>query len=393
MRYLLPLTLFACAAPDGTGFFNKVDVRIAEDEIAAALEFIPVIEAAQDTLHVALPRATYTPLTDAIIAAHDRNVDVKVVTDIDRRDHQGILDLEAARVPLTYNDNEVPCESIGSDGPPPCSGPLTYFDFSFNQDVSWSSEQILMSHAFVVADRAQLAVASQVGGESITPQVVVQMTGEEIGEDLITEHNQLFGGSDATALTAFSAPAKSLADVRDLYRTDSDAPIEVYFGPQERLTKRIIDAIYTARTSVKVLSNEIVNSGLNQALQEKASWGFDIEAIAGPDLQTGGLSRDFRNDTDDVVKLQISDAPDVPTVILIDIEGGENALPRAFVLSHDLYSAARFFGRTEVITDQLIDGTLVVLQDKDYVEGQDAESSLQPIVDLYLDHQMRAGAL
>lgn len=372
MRRLLPLCLFACAAPDGTGFFQKMDVRVVDDEVGAALEMLPLIEDAQDTLRVALPRATYQPLTDAIIEAHARRVDVTVITDIDQQDDPGIQDLLAAGVPTSLND----------DG-------ISYFEFAFNNDVRWTSDQVVMSHAFVIADGVRLANATSVGGQDPSPQIVIQTTGEVLAEDFGAEHNQIFGGSDATALTAFSAAAKSRTDVRHVYTNDTDTPIVSYFGPQERVTKRVIDGIYSARRSVRIMSNDIANAGINQALLEKSRWGFPCEAIVGPAFDGQRVARPFQRDLVDVNRLR-SDS-DMPTVVLIDIEGGPDTMPRAYVVSHDLYSAERFYFGTEVITDQLIDGNLMILEDNDYVLGEDADSPLQGIVDLYLDIQAQAG--
>ena len=54
-------------------------------------------------------------------------------------------------------------------------------------------------------------------------------------------------------------------------------------------------------------------------------------------------------------------------LVLVDVEeeGQELLTARAMVVSHDLYSAARLYGSSEIRTDQLIDGNLFVLDDYD----------------------------
>ncbi len=373
---LVPLALVGCAEPDGEGFFMSLDITTTETEAEAGDVFVGVVESASDELVVALPRLTDTFLAEAIIERHEAGVDTRVVTDIDQADDPGVVMLRDANVPLRLAD-----------------GAITYFDFALNTDVAWTSDQTIMSHAYVIADRYDVASASLAGGSSDTATIVLQMQGEDIAEDLWIEHNQVFGGSDATALTAFSAPAKSQADVRWVYPNETDIPLEMWLGPQERVTKRTIDAIYTARTSVRVMSNELVNDGIVQALQSKASWGFPVEAIVGPDFGTTSqaLSRAFENETPDVEKYQFTDGEDLPTLVLIDIEGGEDVMPRAYLLSHDLYSAARLYRNTEVVTDQLIDGNLYVVSDDTYTEGGKSDSPLQTLVDLYEDHLNRSG--
>jgi hypothetical protein len=373
---VLALLAVGCAEPDGEGFFMSLDITTTESEAEAGDVLVGVIESADDELVVALPRLTDTFLAEAIIERYEAGIDTRVVTDIDQADDPGVVMLQEAGVPLRL-----------------ANGAVTYFDFALNQDVAWTSDQTIMSHSYVVADRLDVATASIAGGDTDTAAVVIQMQGEDIAEDLWLEHNQVFGGSDATALTAFSAPAKSQADVRWVYPNETDIPLEMWLGPQERITKRTIDAIYTARSSVRLLSNELVNDGIIRALQDKAGWGFSVEAIVGPEFGTTSqaLSRVFQNETPDVDKYRFDDADDMPTLVLIDIEGGPDVMPRAYLLSHDLYSAARLYRNTEVVTDQLIDGNLYVITDDSYSVGDKPDSPLQTLVDLYDDHLNRSG--
>ena len=385
----LALLLVGCAEPGTTDYFVQLDVLTVDDEESAAQEMVSLIGSATKTLEVALPQGEDTALSDALVTAWDAGVDIEVVTDVDARNGAAILAIEDAGIPLRFADDAV-----------------TYFDFSANTDVYWDSDQVVMSDAFVVADDRYVVNATSVGGIGGGAQVVFRAGSEDLADDLHLEHNQLMGGSDATALTAFSAPAKSQADIRWVYPTETDAVYELWLGPQERVTKRVIDAIYTARRSVRVMSNEVANDGISRALQSKSSWGFDVELIVGPDFGStlSQLEDQVVDQTPDVQKFRFADATDLPTVILIDIEGPDGELdvmPRAFVLSHDLYSASRFYedrlGRLlEVTTDQLIDGNLSVISDADhrYVDGEhnDPSSELAPLIDLYMDHLNRSGA-
>lgn len=385
-KHLALLLLVGCSAPGMEDYFVQLDVQTTTDEAGATAAMIDAIEDAEKTLEIALPRAEDTAISDAIVAAWDAGVDVEVVTDIDSRDGAGIVAIAEAGIPLRYAD-----------------GSVTYFDFNANDDVEWTSDQVIMSHAFVVADDLRVVNATSVGGAGDGSQIVFQASNEDLADDLHLEHNQLMGGSDATALTAFSAPAKSQADIRWVYPTQSDAVYELWLGPQERVTKRVIDAIYTARRSVRVMSNEVANDGISRALQSKSSWGFDVELIVGPDFGSTlqQLEDQVVDQTPDVQKFRFTDAVDVPTLVLIDIEGKDgdlDVLPRAYVLSHDLFSASRFYedrlGRLlEVTTDQLIDGNLNVITDEDHrYDGShsDPESELAPLIDLYMDHLDRA---
>lgn len=344
--------LGGCAPPPSTGLFQTTVMTVTKNEAEAAKPFVELADRATLTLDIALPEAKDTTITDAIIRAHERGVAVRAMTDIDMAADQGFQDLQAAGVPLRLAD-----------------GGLAYFDFSINADVAWTSEETHMTHASAQADRKWAVVASHVGSTAAGTRVVFDMRGEDLAYDLFGELNQVFGGVDATSTTAFSAQAKSITDDRYAYQGDSDVVYEVWFAPQERPTKRMIDAVYSARSSVRIITNDFANDGFARALQEKAATGFDVEIIVGEAFRSSSsvLSRELTERTPDVVKRQVTGSPVLPTMVLVDMEplNGSYAKlnPRVFVLSHDLWSSSRLYKGKEVVNDQLVDGTMVVLAD------------------------------
>jgi hypothetical protein len=339
-----------------------VELFIEDSSDGANAHVIALLEAAEHTAHISLPAGSDTQLTDAILATWERGIEVEVTTDYDQvvvdtfeldghEPDEGLIELIEAGVPVQLAD-----AAVG------------YFDFSLKDDVSWSSEQVIMSDATVIVDQRQIVNATHLGDTLDGYRVVFNVVSEDLGEDLETEHNQLFGGADATSMTAYSNMQKSIADNRWLYRTQTGVDLEVWLGPQERLTKRIIDAVYGARSSIRVLTNDFANEGLTQALEAKGSYGFVVEVVYGPKFASSNsaLSRVLKNETPNVDKWEVNTYERVPTLILIDEDEARdgNTYPsRAFVLSHDLYSAARLYKDQEVISDQLLDGNLWVLND------------------------------
>jgi sugar-specific transcriptional regulator TrmB len=374
LRLLPPLLMLGCSAPNTQDLFLNLEVFAEQDETTAADHLIEVIDNANTQLDVALPAIEDTDLSDAIVAAWDRGVDVRALTDVDRSADAGVLQLQEAGVPLTLAD-----------------GPVGYFEFIVGDEVNWRSDQTHMTHAFAVADQRHIASASSLGTLAAGERIVFSARGEELAEDLLTEHNQVFGGADATSTTAYSSLAKSIADSRWRYETSSDLALEVWFGPQERLTKRVIDAIYSARTSIRILTPDFSNDGMALALQTKAQRGFDVEIVIGPavsaiaaaatsddteSMAEAELRNVLLNSTPDLRKLELpsSDAT-IPTIVLIDLEAGPAAHPRVMVLSHALYASARLRDlpatqsapnglSEEIMTDQLIDGSLWTLDDR-----------------------------
>ncbi len=354
MMRLLPLVLLgACAPPDPGALFTSATARVLPDGQATDALLIDAIDAAKDSLHVALPAAEDTGISDAILRAFDRGVDIQVLTDVDREGDPGITALIDAGVPVSLAD-----------------GGMTYFDFTTSRDVTWTSDQVRMTDCWVVTDGLRVVGCTLAGSLQGGPRVAFDVKGEEIAEDVLGEHNQIFGGTDATALTSFSNPAKSILDLNATYPNTDDTRVGVWFGPQERLTKRVIDAIYGARSSIRVLTDDLSNDGLARALQDKAKNGFDVTVITGPHfgLASSVQAREYENGTPDVDKFARTDVDQLPTVILIDFEDtrlGQRSLAKAMVLTHDLVSSARIWKGSEVVSDQVLDGTLWSLEDSD----------------------------
>ncbi len=380
--------LLACSAPDVAALFGDVQTFVEPDGEAADRHLIDAIDAATTELSVALPSSENVDLADAIVAAWDRGVAVEVVTDVDVADDPGIAAISDALIPLRLAD-----------------GGLTYFDFAINVDVTWTSEQVRMSHAWAIVDHERIVGATSAGSLASGPRVVLDTRGEDLVEDFLLEFNQVFGGTDATALTSFSNPAKSVVDARWIYGTTDDTTLGVWFGPQERLVKRVIDAVYGARSSVRILTDDLSNDGLVRALQAKAANGFPVTVIVGPRFGTASSAqaRALENEAPDVERFRVTDEDTLPTVLLVDLEStrlGQRNPAVAMILTHDLVSSARVWTGTEVESDQLIDGTLWSLTDTDDYrtgpsggrEGQDGGPH-QALLDLFETQLDRAEPL
>ncbi len=386
--WVLGLGLAGCAPPDLSAAFNQLELYVDATPADADDRFAGFVAGARSSLHVALPTDDRGVIAEAIVDRWTHGVDVEVITDVDAAGAPGIALLAEAGVPLTLAD-----------------GGLEYFDFNINDPVRFSSENTVMSDAWAVVDRRRALVGTRAGAAATGETVFVELSGEEIIEDLLSEHRQIFGGTDATATTAFDGLAKSRADARWRYPTQTDVDLELWFGPQERLVKRLIDAIYMARGSVHVLTNDLTDAGFARALQDKARRGFSVHAVVGPAYDRGHSrpAAVFENETPDVDKGRYTGADDVPTLVLIDHERGIDGRiydRRAFLVTHDVYTTSRIeaaeppqpgSGEPYIgpVTDQLVDGTLVVLRDYD---GENAPE-IEALYDLWKRHADAAGSL
>lgn len=365
---ILSVALAGCAGPALDQFVSDFETHEASVETDVSADFVAVVDAAQDTLVVAVPGLNDLDIADAIVAAWDRGVDVRVVTDADHATDEGIVALQAAEVPLALVDKGI-----------------TFFDFDSSTTASWGSDQVRMTHAFAVADTYEWVTATRAGLLNPGPVVWFRGHSEDLAEHFEREHNQLFGGTDAAAADTYNAPAKSINDTRWLFWGGSDESLRIHFGPQERLIKAITDAVYGARSSIRILAEDISDRGLANALQLKAEDGFDVEVIVG---RTFGdayqpASEVLRQQTPDVKKYQAAADVELPTLVFIDFDrarDGEFHRPRVLAITHPIFSAARTDLGVAVETDQYCDGTLMQLE----VNGEPS-GPLQDLAQAYLD--------
>ena len=375
MKRLFPLlALFSCQTPEMGDSFNQISVDVATSPEDASAAFVKLIDGAKKSLHVAIPVGEDVAIATALVAAHERGVAVEVITDIDQASDPGIVLLSDNFVPLTLAD-----------------AGLTYFEFNINADVSFSSEACEMSHAYVVADRKKAISGTSAGHAGAGDTVLFHAQGEQIIEDMLSEHLQVFGGIDAVSTTAYDSLAKSITDVRYRYPTQTDLDVEVWFGPQERLTKRVIDAVYGARASVHILTNELANDGLIRALEVKGQDGFNVRVIVGPNFGlTSARVKRLYEDAVGFEKLRSTRGDVIPTVVIVDYNkarDGKKYKTQVMVISHDLFSASRLVGGQPITNDQLIDGTMWTLVDYD-----DPSAEINTLFDLWTSHADSAEA-
>lgn len=364
-----------CAAPDPAEGFINVEQFLDTEPTATNAHYISLMKGAEDSLRVALPSLDDVEVADAFADALDRGVDARLIIDIDQAESDGALRLADRGV--TCLGGEEALLARANDQAPPCvlaDDGVQYFDFSNGVEVNVPSSAVHMTHAYAVADRVNLVRSSRAGDLGTGTRLTLVGRGEDLGDDLSWEHQQVFGGTDASTLTAFSSSAKSITDNRWMYPTQTPVVMEMWMGPQERVIKRVIDSVYRARANVYVLTDDFVDVNLVNALEQKAADGFDVRAVVGPRFGTTRpeFSRSFL-EADHIQKYRIDD-PEldyVPTVVLIDStpdRAGHQPMTQAFVLTHDLASTTRYIGSGSTVevlsqSDQLMDGNLIVFDD------------------------------
>ncbi len=364
---LAAVGLVSCdtAAPDTRDMFNTMHTLTAGD--AALVQsatgkaggstmsntqleqhIIDAIGTATRTIEAAFEDLESEAVAQALIDAQRRGVRVRVVGDIDRSEQAGF-------VKLTSNGGLEP-NGPGRDGQAVVfgNGELTY-NPQLIAVITRPGEQNRMTHNFVIID--ELRVINLTGGffagNPDVAQIGFDSKSEDLGKDFGDEFNQLHGGQFSIVLDTFNGPQKSNTNNRTHYVNDL-GDLEVYFGPQERLLKRVVDEVYNARASVHVVGEEFTNFFLSEALIYKAINGFNVGVV----VDTDGADVDFskleimQNAFDDVrggsdVLPTIRTADNIRlNMIIIDADrspiNGKQYRTRVFVLSEPLLEAIAF---------------------------------------------------
>jgi hypothetical protein len=127
------------------------------------------------------------------------------------------------------------------------------------------------------------------------------------------------------------------------------ADMEIYFGPQERSIKKVIDEVYAARASVFIVTEEFTNGPLVEALRYKAEAGFEVRVAVSSD----GVGAE-RTRIDSLVEYLGTDRVFVgdniqASAVIIDSQrspiDGKRHRGRAMILSQPLTSSISYVSR------------------------------------------------
>ncbi len=324
--------LTACDHSDPEAdFYNRVTVTTADNASDVEAQLVSVINNAETSVKAAFEDFDSVPVAEALVAAQARGVTVQVVGDTDHMDDAGFLHL------LSNLEEDVIVPGSHPDADPEEFGVPVIFgngelDYSPqpNAAVYRQGDMNRMTNNFLVVDGIRVinwtgGLEADSNGQLIdTLQIGFDMTSEDMANDFDDEFRQMFSGVFCTNLDRFNALQKSNTNPRRYYPTQ-EGVMEVFFGPQERTLKMVIDEVYNAKSSVWVMSEEFTNGPLQNALRYKASAGFDVKVILDRDL----VGVPYSQEGDLVQYVDGADTGEVryntgvrQTVVVIDAEPG-----------------------------------------------------------------------
>ena len=342
-------------------------------------ELIADIGAAEQSIEIAVSTLADEDVAKALVAAKERGVSVRVVSDWDSRDSAGLVVLEENEIFPVYGDGELQYlpEPTLATVLGQCQEReerqhiLCYRGQSGDQGAMVRpGDYNLMSHNFAIIDGYTVWNFPAFDGAS-TNWVGWRIESSKLAYDFLAEFKQMESGTFATTLDIYNGPVKSDTNNDITYLTDQ-GQMSLWFNPQERLMKLVIDRVYKSRASVWIATDNLTNPFLLDALEYKANNGFDVRIVVHPDHQAEGEAKDRLESLG--VQYAADGYDSLSTLLIIDAEedrNGDTWGREALGLSHPLLRGGPFTVEPASPSDQVFiypadmfaDGNLWMLQE------------------------------
>ncbi len=284
---LFGLALVGCAqeAPSSaTALFDRYQATFvppatsAEAALAVQAAFLAQVSGAKTSIDLAVEGFDDPVSAQALIAAAQRGVAIRVVGDEDRRADAGFSALAAEGINPVFGDGALPW------APSP------------GVEMVRGGNDNRMSHNFMVVDGETVFVSSNgpVVASGGRAQLFNVMASQDLAKDFTGAFQQMFGGVFATTVTSYGEPMPSNTNNRTRIPMQDGSVLSTWFGPQEPIIKEAIDRIYAAKSSIYLATTGLYNKELVDALRYKAAAGFTVKVVvdaASADAVGSRLSR------------------------------------------------------------------------------------------------------
>ena len=244
-------------APDWyTVYFSKPTIPNAPSYRGGIDEALAdAIDQARVSVDVAIYDFNLWSLRDALMDAHRRGVDVRMVTDSDNMDELEIQELKEAGI-----------------------------------EVLGDRREGLMHDKFVIIDRSEVWTGSMnftTGGAYLDNNNLIHLRSSKLAEDYRLEFEQMF-------LEDHFGTAKSPVTPNPTITMDGSL-IEVYFSPQEGTLEHILELVNSARESIYFLAYSFTSDKLAEALVERAKSGLTVTGVFDKDQYHSNSGTEFDN--------------------------------------------------------------------------------------------------
>ncbi len=206
-------------------------------------DLVALIESAQQTIDVAAYELNLESVTDALIAAQDDGLQVRLVTDGSNTDEESIARLEEAGVPVVARPE------------------------------GWG----IMHDKFVVVDGMWVWTGSwnlTYNGTYRNNNNAVMLASRAVAEDYEREFAEMFAGQFGP-----SSPADTPYPLVSIEGQERTVEVEVYFSPDDGVRQQLLDLLATAQSNVRFMAYQFTNQELADALIELSDRGVTVQGV------------------------------------------------------------------------------------------------------------------
>lgn len=178
-------------------------------------------------------------LRDALLAAHNRGVTVRMVTDSDNIDNPEVQELKDAGIPILGDRREA-----------------------------------LMHNKFVVIDRLEVWGGSMnytVNDAYKNNNNLIRIRSNRLAEDYTTEFEEMFMADQFGPKSPANTPYPQL--------TVEGTPLEVYFSPDDGVAAHVVQLIGKAQQSIYFMAYSFTSDAIGAAMLERAGAGVTVAGV------------------------------------------------------------------------------------------------------------------
>lgn len=220
------------------------------DEFLAA-----AIDQAQASVDLAVYDLNLWSLRDALVAAHQRGVAVRMVTESDNLDEPEIQELRDAGIAVLGDRREG-----------------------------------LMHNKFVIIDRWEVWTGSTnltIGGAYLNDNNLVCIRSARLAENYTAEFEEMF--------VADAFGPGSPANTPHPQVTVDGIPLEVYFSPDDGVLSHLLELVSAAQHSIYFMAYSFTSDELAQALLRRGAAGVEVRGVFEEDQYFANLGTEFDN--------------------------------------------------------------------------------------------------
>ncbi len=234
---------------------NPYSVYFEEDTLINKL--VEFINGANSSLDICMYEVFNQDVVDALVQAHSRGIQVRVITDSSYYNRDGIFSLINAGIPVIH-------EGIGQNSTNHIMHNKIvirdFFDSDTTNDYTWTG--------------------SFNASEELHIDNVITIQSHELSVLFEREFNQMWGSNTEEPDTQNARTGRRKSDVLSVHGVKlGEDSVYLYFSPQDSVIQHIISLVNSAHSSIRYLIFSFTRSDLKDALIGAHERGIDIRGV------------------------------------------------------------------------------------------------------------------